>query len=117
MLTLTPPLLLLQVALGHHLLRHVQLGPDAHTLRHVVRLGHPELQGLAAPLCHADHLGVGEVEDVDPVDGEEDVADAEAGALGRGARLYGGHHHGPRAVDAEAELSLQSLNHHGFVAF
>ena len=58
-----------------------------------------------------------EVQHVDPVDGEEDVADAEAGALCRGARLYGGHHHGPRAVDPEAELSLQSLNHHSFIAF
>ena len=117
LLTATTPLLLLKISLGQHLLGHVQLGPDTHSLDHIVRLGDAQLEGLAAPLGHPDDLGVGEVQDVDPVDGEEDVADSQAGALRRGAGLYGRHHDWPGAVDTEAKLSLHSLHSHRLVAF
>lgn len=64
-----------------------------------------------------DDLGVGEVEDVDVVDGEDDVADLEAARLGRRVGLDGRHDDGPRAVDAEAELAAHARHFHGFIAF
>ena len=60
---------------------------------------------------------MGKIEDVGTVDGEEDVANGEAGALGRGARLNGRHHDWPGAVDPKSELSFHSLNRHRLVAF
>ena len=117
LLTADTPLLLLKIALGQNLLRHVELGPDADSLNHIVRLGDAQLERLIAPLGHANHLGVRQVQHVHPVDGEEDVADSEAGALGRGTGLDGRHHHGPGAVDTETELSLHSLHSHRLVAF
>ena len=117
LLTASTPLLLLEISLGQHLLGHVQLGPHTHALHHVVRLGHPQLQGLAATLGHADDLRMGQVQDVDPVDGEEDVPDSQAGGLGRGAGLDGGHHHWAGAVDTETKLALHSLHSDSLVAF
>lgn len=40
-------------------------------------------------------LSVRQVEDVDPVDGENDVADLEAARLGRSVRLDGRNNHWP----------------------
>ena len=117
LLTASTPLLLLQISLGQNLLGHVQLGPDTHSLHHIVRLGDAQLECLVAPLGHADHLGVREVQDVDPVDGEEDVADSQAGALGGGARLDGRDDDGPGAVDTETKLALHSLHSDSLVAF
>ena len=117
LLTADTPLLLLKISLGQNLLGHVELGPDAHSLNHIVRLGYAQLECLIAPLGHANHLGVRQVQDVHPVDGEEDVADSQAGALGGGAGLDGRDDDGPRAVDTKTKLSLHSLHSDSLVAF
>lgn len=65
---------------------------------------------------YAHHLRMGRVEDVDVVDGDDYVADAQTRLFGRRARFDGRHHHRPRAVDAETELARMPLHHHHIVA-
>ena len=64
-----------------------------------------------------DDLRVREVEHVDVVDGEDDVADLEAARLGRRVGFDGGHDDGPRTVDPEAEFAAHARHFHGFIAF
>ena len=57
-----------------------------------------------------------QVEHVDAVDGEDDVADLEAARLGRRVGLDGGDDHGSRTVDPEAELAPHALDADGLIA-
>ena len=87
--TAARPLLLQQVSLGQHLLGHVEQGPDAGSLHHVVSPGHAQLQRLTAPLSHPHHLTVRKIKNIDSVDGQENVSDDETRALSWSAGLYG----------------------------
>ena len=57
------------------------------------------------------------VEHIDIVDADDDIADVETGDLRRSGRFDGRHDHGPRAVDAETELSRLSAHQHDIVTF
>ena len=67
-------------------------------------------------LRRLDYLRVRQVEHVDPVYGEDDVAHPEAGGLRRGVRLDGGDDDGAGPVDAEAELAADAGDAHAHVA-
>ena len=67
-------------------------------------------------LSRPNDLRMREVEHVDTVDGEDDVADLEAARLGRRVGLDGGDDDGARPVDAEAELPPHALDADSLVA-
>ena len=71
------------------------------------------------PTCvgDADNFGMRRIQNVDVVDGDEDVTDLEAGFFRRSSRFDGRNDNRTRSVDPESKFARLALYHDHVIAF